>query len=151
MRKTRLQTKAWVLLLRRRAVVPPPLPSPGRAATPPQPPRRRGSLNEYTGFMFHTFFLNRLFSLTRLDEKNILSKRRLVGFSDFLITTSTLWVGSRHEAGDNCVLCRVLYWISIDPGLFSEKVIPTPQRNSLQVGLRKIIELMTEAKLPREV
>lgn len=89
-RKTRLQAKAWVLLLHSRAVVPPPLPSPGRAATPPQPPRRRGSLNEYTGFVFHTFFPNRLFSLTRLDEKNILSKRRLVGFSDFLITTSTL-------------------------------------------------------------
>lgn len=49
------------------------------------------------------------------------------------------------------MLRHVLYWISIDLGVFSEKVIPTLQRNPLQVGVSKIIELMTEAKLPREV
>lgn len=47
-------------------------------------------------------------------------------------------------------MCDVLYWISIDLGLFFEKVIPTLQGNSLQFGLSKITELMTEAKLPRE-
>lgn len=49
------------------------------------------------------------------------------------------------------MLCHILYWISIDLGPFPEKVIPTARHNSLQDGLSKIIELMTEAKLPREV
>lgn len=87
-----------------------------------------------------------MFFLNRLSEKNVFFQAKTSWILGFLqLHLDHEWVG------DNCVLCHVLYWISIDLVLFSEKVMPTLPRNSLQDGLSKIIELMTEFKLPREV